>query len=81
MVELESLELPIVSAGDRPTKEEVENVIEASVRKSIKGARGHGKGGKPQWFKFLSRLGGGYDLASGVKVEGPPPSFLNKAKK
>lgn len=32
-------------------------------------ARGHGRGGKPQLFRFTRRLGNGYDLASGEKVE------------
>lgn len=40
MGKLDSLELPIVSEGDKPTDEEVRNVIEASVRGSIKDARG-----------------------------------------
>ena len=34
-------------------------------------ACGHGRGGKPQWFKFTRRLGGGWDLASGKKVLHP----------
>jgi len=34
-------------------------------------ARGHGRGCKPQWFKFTRRLGGGYDMASGVKIANP----------
>ena len=34
-------------------------------------ARGHGRGGKVQWFRFTRRLGGGYDMASGVKVDAP----------
>ena len=33
-------------------------------------ARGHGRGGKPQWFKFTRRLTGGYDMASGLKIDG-----------
>lgn len=32
-------------------------------------AKGHGKGNIPQWFKFTDRVGLGWDLASGVKVE------------
>lgn len=32
-------------------------------------ARGHGKGNKPQWFKFMKRVPGGWDLASGEMVE------------
>lgn len=31
-------------------------------------ATGHGRGNKPQTFKFTKRLGSGYDLASGVKT-------------
>ena len=34
-------------------------------------ARGHGRGCKPQWFKFTKRLGSGYDMASGIKVDSP----------
>ena len=44
-------------------------------------AKGHGKGGKPQWFKFSRKLDKGYDLASGVKVDGPPKGFLIKSKR
>ena len=33
--------------------------------------RGHGRGGKPQWFRFTRRLGGGYDMTSGVKISAP----------
>lgn len=36
---------------------------------TLRYARGHGRGAKPQWFKFTKRLGNGYDLASGVPVE------------
>lgn len=36
------------------------------ISKSI--AIGHGRGGKPQAFRFTERLGGGYDMSSGVKV-------------
>ncbi|MFA5346528.1 MAG: hypothetical protein WC294_00155 [Methanoregula sp.] len=32
-------------------------------------ARGHGRGGHPQWFKFMEKHGDGYDLSSGVKVD------------
>ena len=32
-------------------------------------ARGHGRARKPQWFKFARRLGDGWDLASGVKID------------
>lgn len=34
-------------------------------------ACGHGRGCKTQWFKFTRRLGGGYDMASGVKIGKP----------
>ncbi len=34
-------------------------------------ARGHGRGGKPQWFRFTRRLGGGYDMASSVRTGSP----------
>jgi len=44
-------------------------------------AKGHGKGGKTQWFRFPKRLGTGYDLSSGIKVAGPPSEFLEKSKK
>ncbi len=32
-------------------------------------ARGHGRGGHPQWFKFTEKLGNGYDLKSGIEVD------------
>lgn len=38
---------------------------------SAKMAKGHGRGCKPQWFLFTRRLGGGYDMASGVKIGNP----------
>lgn len=38
---------------------------------SAKVARGHGKGGREQWFEFTERLGNGYDLSSGVKIGSP----------
>ncbi|MFA5379940.1 MAG: hypothetical protein WC455_29540 [Dehalococcoidia bacterium] len=41
------------------------HVITAAV------ARGHGRGGHEQWFRFSKRLGDGYDLASGTKIESP----------
>ena len=44
-------------------------------------AKGHGKGRKAQWFRFTRKLDTGFDLASGVKVEGPPEGFLIKPKK
>ena len=44
-------------------------------------AKGHGKKRKAQWFEFPVRLDDGYDLASGIKIDGPPEGFLIKAKK
>ena len=38
-------------------------------------ARGHGRGAKPQWFFFPNRLEEGYDMASGVRVSGPPEDY------
>ena len=35
---------------------------------SGKMAIGHGRGGKPQKFKFTKRLGSGWDMTSGVKI-------------
>ncbi|KKL86536.1 hypothetical protein LCGC14_1943770 [marine sediment metagenome] len=37
-------------------------------------AVGHGKGRKPQWFRFKKRLDGGFDMASGVKINKPTSS-------
>ncbi len=34
-------------------------------------ACGHGRGRKPQWFKFTRRRGNGWDLSSGVRIERP----------
>lgn len=34
-------------------------------------ACGHGRGRKPQWFKFTLKLEKGWDLASGVKIARP----------
>ena len=31
-------------------------------------AIGHGRGGKPQKFRFTKRLGNGYDMTSGVRI-------------
>lgn len=33
-------------------------------------AKGHGKGNKPQWFKFLVPFRSGFDLSSGTEVSG-----------
>lgn len=35
-------------------------------------ARGHGRGCKPQWFRFTERTNGGYDMASGKRIDKPP---------
>lgn len=35
-------------------------------------ACGHGRGCKPQWFRFTRRLDDGWDMASGVKIDRPP---------
>jgi len=32
-------------------------------------ATGHGRGNKPQKFRFTKRLGDGWDLSSGVKID------------
>ena len=34
-------------------------------------ACGHGRGKKPQWFRFTRRLGSGYELGSGVRITKP----------
>jgi hypothetical protein len=34
-------------------------------------ARGHGYGNEPQWFVFINKLGSGYDLSSGIKIDNP----------
>jgi len=34
-------------------------------------AKGHGRGGKTQWFRFTKELDDGYDMSSGVKVNQP----------
>ncbi len=31
-------------------------------------AKGHGRAGKPQLFRFSMKVPGGYDMASGVKI-------------
>lgn len=38
---------------------------------SAKIARGHGKGGKEQFFEFTKKLGNGYDLSSGRRIPRP----------
>ena len=32
---------------------------------------GHGRGNKPQWFRFTKRLGDGYDMTSAVRIDNP----------
>jgi len=32
-------------------------------------ATGHGRGNKPQKFKFAKKLGNGWDLSSGMKID------------
>ncbi|KKN16507.1 hypothetical protein LCGC14_0975180 [marine sediment metagenome] len=34
-------------------------------------ACGHGRGGKPQWFRFTRREGKGWDMASGMRTSIP----------
>ena len=58
------------SDGDHPYTVKHENgkhIISHSV------VRGHGRGGKPQWFEFTERLGDGYDMASAKRIDAPPP--------
>jgi len=45
---------------------------------SLPYAKGHGRGGKPQWFRFPKRLGYGYAMASGVRIDSPPESYLGR---
>ncbi len=33
--------------------------------------RGHGRGGKPQWFKFMVRFDDGFDMGSAVRIDAP----------
>ena len=56
------------SEGDHPYEIKMvggKHMITAHV------ARGHGYGNKPQWFVFITKLDGGYDLASGVRIDKP----------
>jgi len=56
------------SDGNYPYRIEHENgkhIISSRI------ACGHGRGCRPQWFKFTKRLGKGYDMSSGVKIERP----------
>lgn len=51
--------------------------VDGKHKISTRFARGHGRGAQPQWFRFTRRLGNGWDLASGVKVDvgDVPPQF------
>ncbi len=44
-------------------------------------ARGHGRGGEPQFFRFAKRVTGGYDMASGVKINNPTPQRVTRIRK
>lgn len=45
-------------------------------------AKGHGLGNKPQWFYFPNKVKGGYDLASGIKIDSPrKPKTIKPEKK
>lgn len=48
---------------------------------SAKVAIGHGRGGKPQMFRFKERLGDGYDMASGVKTSRCSGRIMNRSGK
>ena len=39
-------------------------------------AKGHGRGGVSQWFRFPEKLGDGYDLSSGIRIAKPPTPNL-----
>lgn len=53
------------SAGNYPYEiEHVNGRHKISARIAI----GHGRGGKPQKFRFTRKLGSGWDMASGVKI-------------
>lgn len=57
------------SNGDYPYEiqhKDGKHVISHSI------ARGHGRGCKPQWFKFPVRCDGGFDMASATRIDGPP---------
>jgi len=41
---------------------------------SHKFAKGHGLGGKTQWFMFKERLEDGWDMSSGIKISQPSES-------
>ena len=49
--------------------------VEGKHKISLPYAKGHGRGRKPQWFRFPKKLGNGYDMASGVKIEKPHTSL------
>lgn len=57
------------SEGDYPyaiEHKDGKHIISARI------ARGHGRGCKPQWFKFTERCNGGYDMTSAVRIDRPP---------
>ena len=43
--------------------------VNGKHRISSREAIGHGRGGKPQKFRFTKRLGSGWDMTSGLKVD------------
>ena len=43
-------------------------------------ARGHGRGGRPQWFQFTRRLSNGYDMSSGQKIDFIPTARQRSGK-
>jgi hypothetical protein len=47
---------------------------------NVEYAKGHGKLCKEQWFHFTKKVGLGWDLASGVKVESSKVPRLGKTK-
>ena len=64
------------SDGDHPYTIKHENgkhIISHSI------VRGHGRARKPQWFEFTVRLGDGYDMASGNKIEAPLPKQVKRS--
>lgn len=58
------------SEGDHPYSikhKDGKHVISHSV------VRGHGRGGEPQWFRFILKVDDGYDMASGKRIAAPRP--------
>ena len=56
------------SEGNHPYEISMSNgkhIISAQV------AKGHGYDNESQWFVFAEKLGSGYNLASGIKIDGP----------